>query len=186
MNIYTLHKLFVGVGWMCVWGGGGRAAGCVYCFHIVSLYVCPFVGTNKIGVNWLLSISLCDYSLTPLNWAVYSVLSECYLTQLSFCVPGLIKKRHIIISYAYKKLHYTPFVRRRAMWSTKWDSLPCNMDTQQRLRELQIKHIFFYQKLEQVDGVPSHIPAPAASHISMHIKIPNAFLQSSSISLLKF
>ena len=33
----------------------------------------------------------------------------------------------------------------------------------------------------QVDGAPSHIPAPAPSHISMHIKITNAFLQSSSI-----
>ena len=38
-------------------------------------------------------------------------------------------------------------------------------------------------KLEQVDGEPSHIPAPAPSHISVHIKIPNAFLQSSSIGL---
>ena len=28
---------------------------------------------------------------------------------------------------------------------------------------------------EQVDGAPSHIPAPAPSHISLHIKIPNAF-----------
>ena len=39
-----------------------------------------------------------------------------------------------------------------------------------------------YCELEQVDGVPSHIPAP--SHISMHIEIPNAFLQFSSRGLL--
>ena len=39
-------------------------------------------------------------------------------------------------------------------------------------------------ELEQVDGTPSHIPAPAPSHISVHIKIPNAFLQSTSIGLL--
>ena len=32
--------------------------------------------------------------------------------------------------------------------------------------------------------VPSHIPTPALSHISAHIKIPNVFLQSSSIGLL--
>ena len=38
-------------------------------------------------------------------------------------------------------------------------------------------------KLEQLDGEPSHIPAPVPSHISMHIKIPNVFLQSSSIRL---
>ena len=38
-------------------------------------------------------------------------------------------------------------------------------------------------RLEQVDGAPSHIPAPAPSHISAHIKIPNMFLQSSSIGL---
>ena len=37
-------------------------------------------------------------------------------------------------------------------------------------------------KLEQVDGASSHMPAPW--HISVHIKIPNAFLQSSFIGLL--
>ena len=31
-------------------------------------------------------------------------------------------------------------------------------------------------KIEQVDGAPSHIPAPVPSCISLHIKIPNAFL----------
>ena len=30
----------------------------------------------------------------------------------------------------------------------------------------------------------AHIPAPAPSHISVHIEIPNAFLQSSSTGLL--
>ena len=40
---------------------------------------------------------------------------------------------------------------------------------------------FTRKKLEQVDGAPSHIPTP--SHISTHIKIPNVFLQSSSIGL---
>ena len=39
-------------------------------------------------------------------------------------------------------------------------------------------------KIEQVDGAPSHIPASTLSHISAHIKIPNAFLQSSSTGLL--
>ena len=39
-------------------------------------------------------------------------------------------------------------------------------------------------KLEQVDSTPSHIPAPAPSHISLHIKIPNVFFQSLSIGLL--
>ena len=38
-------------------------------------------------------------------------------------------------------------------------------------------------KLEQVDGELSHMPAPSPSHISVHIKIPTAFLQSSSIGL---
>ena len=40
------------------------------------------------------------------------------------------------------------------------------------------------KKLEQVDGAPSHITLPAPSHISLHIKIPNVFLQFSSIGLL--
>ena len=39
-------------------------------------------------------------------------------------------------------------------------------------------------ELEQVNGATSHIPMPASSHISRNIKIPNAFLQSSSIGLL--
>ena len=38
-------------------------------------------------------------------------------------------------------------------------------------------------ELEQVDGTPSHIPVPAPSHISLHIKIPNVFLQSSFIGI---
>ena len=38
-------------------------------------------------------------------------------------------------------------------------------------------------KLEQVDGAPSHIHVPAPSQISVHIKISNAFLQSSFIGL---
>ena len=38
-------------------------------------------------------------------------------------------------------------------------------------------------ELEQVDWEPSHIPAPAPSHISGHIKIPITFLQSSSTGL---
>ena len=42
----------------------------------------------------------------------------------------------------------------------------------------------YHIKLEQVDGAPSHIPAPAPSHISVHNKIPNTSLQSSSIGLL--
>ena len=47
-----------------------------------------------------------------------------------------------------------------------------------------INTIIIQEKLEQVDGAQSHIPAPAPAHISVHIKIPNAFLQSSSIGLL--
>ena len=38
-------------------------------------------------------------------------------------------------------------------------------------------------KLDQVDGAPSHIPVPAPWHISTHIVIPNTFLQSSAIGL---
>ena len=33
-------------------------------------------------------------------------------------------------------------------------------------------------KLEQVDGAPSHVSMPAPTHISAHIKIPDAFLQA--------
>ena len=51
----------------------------------------------------------------------------------------------------------------------------------------EIPGYMFYKKqykLEQVDGAPSHILAPAPSHIYVHNKIPNALLQSSSIGLL--
>ena len=47
-------------------------------------------------------------------------------------------------------------------------------DNESRLYKLKCK-------LEQVDGASSHIPAPL--HISLHIRIRNAFLQSPSIPL---
>ena len=37
------------------------------------------------------------------------------------------------------------------------------------MQNIDCSHRF---KLEQVDGAPSHIPAPAPAHISLHIKIP--------------
>ena len=37
------------------------------------------------------------------------------------------------------------------------------------MQNIDCSHRF---KLEQVDGAPSHIPAPAQAHISLHIKIP--------------
>ena len=36
---------------------------------------------------------------------------------------------------------------------------------------LEVCRRIYHYKLEQVDGAPSHIPTPAPSHISMHIKI---------------
>ena len=45
---------------------------------------------------------------------------------------------------------------------TKWNS--------------ETQKLIMQKELEQVDSAPSHIPAPAPSLISLHIKIPNAFL----------
>ena len=53
------------------------------------------------------------------------------------------------------------------------DSSPTILISAERVKELDIKSQIL---LEQVDGAPSHIPMPVPSHISVHIKIPNAFL----------
>ena len=112
--------------------------------------------------------------ISALRVKCFSAVEECFLFSFKHTGPSCSKLNEVV-SYHDMKIFVSKY--------GKYIDIFCWKNVSSKIHSHICSKISMYLKLEQVDGEPSHIPVPAPSHISVHIKIPNAFLQSSSIGL---